>query len=385
MRAATDVSRDGLRRFLVDEFLRLWSERAIDRERGGFHNGLDASLRPTRDEHKRLLTQTRLIYAFSHGALLGAPDWALDAARHGLAFVREKFRDPHHGGYYRSVALDGAPLDRGKDLYEHAFVLFALAYYARASGDHDALLEARAVLDLVQTHLAASEGFLDGASQDWRPLAGTRRQNPHMHLLEACLALAEVDGDARWLELARDLVALMQRRFLDTARGCLVEFFSDDWQPEPGTTGRILEPGHHFEWVWLLHAYARAAGDDAPLGAAKQLFGFAQRHGIDPSYGGAYDQIDLDGAVRVDSKRLWPQTEYAKALAARAETGSDPAALDALRGALTLLFERYGSRDHAGFGEHAERDGRLRAGFMPATSVYHVTFVLSEASRVLPA
>jgi mannose/cellobiose epimerase-like protein (N-acyl-D-glucosamine 2-epimerase family) len=379
-----DVSRDALRRCLIDEFLPLWRDRGVDRRCGGFHNRLDARLAPVPDDSKRLVVHARLVYAFSHAALLGAPEWALETARHGLTFVRERFRDAQRGGYYHRTTLDGAPLDRHKDLYDHAFVLFALAYYARASGDPEALREAASVLDLLEAHLAANEGFLEGATEDWKPLDGRRRQNPHMHLLEACLALAEAGGGERYVELARRLFALLRSRFVDAERGCLLEFFTQDFRPQPGPDGRIVEPGHHFEWVWLLHQHARVARDDSALALADRLFEFGQRHGVDPEFGGVYDQVDLEGDVLRDSKRLWPQTEYVKALAARAEARAEGPRFERVRAALEDFFERYASREHAGFHEHTSRDGRIQSEYMPATSVYHVTLAICEALRVLP-
>ena len=37
------------------------------------------------------------------------------------------------GGWFRAVSVDGATLDNTRDAYDHAFVLFALAWYFRAT------------------------------------------------------------------------------------------------------------------------------------------------------------------------------------------------------------------------------------------------------------
>src|SRR2546430_13023820 len=42
-----------------------------------------------------------------------------------------------------------------------------------------------------------------------------RRQNPHMHLLEALLALHVATGEKNWLRRAGALVDLFKRRFAD--------------------------------------------------------------------------------------------------------------------------------------------------------------------------
>ena len=82
-----------------------------------------------------------------------------------------------------------------------------------------------------------------------------RRQNPHMHLLEALLALHAATGEKNWLRRAGALVDLFKRRFSDPQTGALIEFFAEDWSPRPGDEGRLREPGHQFEWVWLLYEY----------------------------------------------------------------------------------------------------------------------------------
>ena len=41
--------------------------------------------------------------------------------------------------------------------------------------------------------------------------------------------------------------------------GFLREFFDADWRPAAGEDGRLVEPGHQFEWAWLLARWGRSA------------------------------------------------------------------------------------------------------------------------------
>src|SRR5262249_55423778 len=153
----------------------------------------------------------------------------------------------------------GAPADERKELYAHAFAVFALAHYARALGETQALDEARGVLALLRERVSApAGGWFECADRDWAPLASPRLQNPHMHLLEALLALDEVAPDPDARGMADEIFALCADRFVDRAQGCLGERFDARWRPLADAEARQVEPGHHFEWVWLLHAYARA-------------------------------------------------------------------------------------------------------------------------------
>src|SRR3546814_19321730 len=81
-----------------------------------------------------------------------------------------------------------------------------------------------------------------------------------MHLFEALLALHEATGDAGWLEKALRIRDLLRDRFTSPRDGGLGEYFTPDWRPDPGDAGRVREPGHHFEWVWLLHRHGSLSG-----------------------------------------------------------------------------------------------------------------------------
>lgn len=360
-----------LRAHLFEELLPLWYERGLDRERGGFHNRLLAgSLAPAPDPMKRLLVQARLTWAFAHAARLGGPSLCLEAAHRGYAFLTERYRDRRHGGFFFTATPEGAPLDRRKDLYAHAFVLLALAAYARATGERAPLALANETMDLLEKKLADPEhgGFFDEADEAWAPLREPRRQNPHMHLLEACLVLEGLGDGGRWRQAAGRIHALFATRFRDPASGTLGEHFARDWSPAAGDAGQIVEPGHHYEWTWLLCALGERRDAEA-------LFAFAEEHGLARD-GGVIDEVDRQGRVRRATRRLWPQLERIQALAALGRTAALERALDA-------TLARYLVPDRHVWREHVDAAGRDVVDFHPATSVYHVVQALSDAIGAL--
>jgi mannose-6-phosphate isomerase len=365
-----------LRRHLLGELLPYWAERGVDRAHGGFHGRLGGDGRPLPDPARRLLVHTRQIYAFSEAARLGAP-WALELAAHGFTFLEDAFRDARQGGWLHTISPSGEPLDRRRDCYGHAFVVFALARYHAASGEPLALERAREAVELVQARMRdpVHGGYHEATDERWRPLAeGPRRQNPHMHWVEALLALHAVRPDPALLEEADRLVERLRTHWFDARHSCLGEFFSADWTPEPGPRGEIVEPGHHYEWVWLLAQHAAARGAPAPDPVAEALFAFAERHGVDAD-GGVFDRVGRGGELLEASKRLWPQTERLKALAVRR-------AQRELSSALDLVFTRY-PRPEGGWTEHLARDEKPLLDVQNATSVYHVVLALSEAMDAL--
>jgi mannose-6-phosphate isomerase len=355
--------------------LRLWAQHGLDRERGGYWNRLTHALEPVPEPHTRVLVHLRLIYAFCEGVRRGAAPWARAAAEHGLEFLEERFRDRARGGYFLTTDRAGAPQDRRKELYAHAFAVFALAHCTRALGDSGARLRARALLEQLDALASPAGGFFECADEAWHPLPGPRLQNPHMHLLEALLALLELGPDTWVAERADRIFALCADRFVDRVQGCLGEHFTADWKPSPGAEGRIVEPGHHFEWVWLLHAYAGARGCGEALQLAELLQRFACRHGIDGD-GLVFDGLWRSGRVARDGKRLWPQTEHVKALAARGER-------ERLCATLAKLSAAYVDPASGAWREQLDRAGRVTSTALNATSVYHVVFALGEAGRGL--
>ncbi|MFI5314825.1 MAG: AGE family epimerase/isomerase [Myxococcota bacterium] len=377
------LSRAALRAHLLGELLPLWERRGLDRARGGYWNRLGPELKPAADGFKRLLVHARQIFAFSRGAELGAGDWAEAAAAHGLEFLTRRFWDPKHGGWFTTTSEGGEPLDRRKDLYGHAFAIFALAEHHRVSGEPESLRLARATLSLVRERLRDAEagGFFEAASEDWQPLAGPRQQNPHMHLVEALLALHAVAPGEGALAEASALVRLLAARWSDRATGALGEYFAADWTPASDASGRVAEPGHGFEWFALLHRFAELGGDAGALDTAIRLLGFAERHGVDVD-GGVFDQVDRSGAALRTDKRLWPQTERLKALATLVRVRPDPERRRQLEAALEHCAERYIEPASRGWREQLARDGRLLSSAQNATSVYHVVAALGEALRV---
>jgi mannose/cellobiose epimerase-like protein (N-acyl-D-glucosamine 2-epimerase family) len=195
-----------------------------------------------------------------------------------------------------------------------------------------------------------------------------------MHWVEALLALHEAAPDAALVEQVRALVALAATRFVDARSDALGELFDADWAPARAPEGAIVEPGHHYEWAWLLRRAdaARAHPDAAAL--SERLFAFAERAGLDAD-GLAFDQIDRTGRVLADAKRLWPQTERVKALAARGERAR-------LGEALRACFAHY-ARPDGGWREHLDRARRPLFDTQNATSVYHVVLALREAMACL--
>jgi mannose-6-phosphate isomerase len=287
-------------------------------------------------------------------------------------------RLPDDGGFAHKLARGGAIVDAKRDTYDHAFVLLALAWLTRATRDRNILAVLERTLAAIDQHLKAPhlEGYLE---DDQRSLP--RRQNPHMHLLEAFLAIHEATGEGAPLERAGEIVALFDRFFFDRARCALVEFYTQDWRPAAGDAGAIVEPGHHFEWIWLLHQYARLKGEP-PHPATRALYEFATECGVEVGSGLVVDEVFTDRRVKSQSKRCWPQTEALKAELALSQAAGRPISrrADAI---VDNIFRYYLDQPVAGgWIDIVDASNVPIATSIPASTFYHVFAAFTEYLRL---
>lgn len=368
---------DNLKAWLTNTLLPGWIGRAFDPARRGFVEYLGPDGAPEASDQRTTLVTARLTYVFSHAHVLGVPR-ALPAARHGFAFLTGACRRSD-GRFSHSCTTRGEAVDGRSDFYDLAFVLFALGWFAKASGDMGALAIAGEVMDFLEGELAHPAGGFREDTLGTQP----RRQNPHMHLLEACHALAAASPDPRWLATADRLVHLMRERMLD-ADGTLGEFFTEDWTAFSGPRGLIREPGHHFEWAWLLYHHERLTGSGAARDMARKLHAFGQRQ-VDASANPSrlvVNEVDPTGRVLNGAALLWPQTEYLKALVARIEFEGDSAAAADVEQHLRLVFRHFVDRKSGIWINQLDDRGQPISERVPVRVLYHLVLALAEICRV---
>jgi mannose-6-phosphate isomerase len=367
-----------LKSWVVGEALPLWAEAGFDPAHGSFVERLTFEGKPLLKAPRRAMVQARQIYVFSHAALIG---WRPQGESQALE-AAHRLIDRYHGvdgghGWVFSVHPDGAVSDVRRDFYAHAFALFGLAWAYKLAPEPRFLSTALDTLEVLDRHFKSpSGGYHSALPAD----QGKREQNPHMHLFEAMLAWFEATGREMFLARAAELDAMMAKRFFQPRTGILAEYFDGDWNPREGIHGRICEPGHHFEWSWLLRRYARLTGRvDSPI--AEALKAFADRHGYD-AQGFVVDELIDDGRVHKPSRRSWPHTEAVKAEVAAAEAGDGEAPRRAAQ-AIDRLFSGFLRRPvPGGWIDHVDASGAPLVDGMPASTLYHVFLAAAEADRL---
>lgn len=354
--------------------LPLWWSLGADHSRGGFHEHLSLAGRPV-DGVRRARVQMRQVYVY---AAAGAAGWGgpwRQAVDHGLDYFERCYR--RSDGLFRTVVdASGAPVDETAMLYDQAFALLAWATAAQVTRSPAFENKACELLERIKDQRRC---FLGGFAEAGE---SSHQSNPHMHLLEAALAWMAVGRSACWEALAQEIVNLALSRFIDADRGYLREHFDAAWRPAAGDFGRIVEPGHQFEWSWLLGRWFKLTSGRAALEAARVLF----KHGVagvDPRRGVAVDSLNDDLEIRNPQARLWPQTERLKAALLLAEL--DPLQrrfyeAEAAAAARSLL--NYLQAPVLGvWRDKLSADGSWKDEPAPASSLYHIACAIWEFRR----
>jgi len=321
------------------------------------HEALDgATCRPLPDKRYRAMACARQLYVFATSGNLAHADTLFGSL--GRYFGNGA------GGWIYSVDAVGAPQDTMRDLYTHAFVVFACAHYHRAGGSVAALETLRKTVDVIEARFGDGNGLYHAALAPNFAVNGAGvLQNPIMHLTEAYLAALEVTGDKWFAERLPAMARAVAQSFVDPANGCVAEL------PQ-GTPGNRIEPGHQFEWYSLV-MMAPALFADTPLPVSlRRAFDFARRHGVADGTLGVCAALDLGGVLQDGTQRIWAQTEFARALAVKGIVEQNPAPLVELEQWIDGFRSRF---LHAGgWHECVAPDGAVVRAEMPSTTPYHL-------------
>ncbi|APZ44409.1 AGE family epimerase/isomerase [Acidihalobacter ferrooxydans] len=330
MKTVPDFRSPAFLREHIRRTMAFYHPRCIDPAGGFFHYFRDdGAIYDT--AHRHLVSSTRFVFNYAKAAVAFGEPAYLDAARHGLAYLRDVHRDPATGGYVWTLRA-GQPEDRTNHAYGLAFVLLAYASALRAG-----IAEARPWLnetrDLLETHYwdAAAGLYRDEADAQWH-FTTYRGQNANMHLCEALLAAYEATAETFYLDRALTVADHMTRRQAAKTGGIIWEHYDVHWEPDwdynrdhPRHLFRPwgFQAGHQTEWAKLLLILERHAPRDWQLPTARHLFDTALERAWDADCGGLCYGFAPDGTICDDDKYFWVQAESLAAAAVLATRTGD--------------------------------------------------------------
>jgi mannose/cellobiose epimerase-like protein (N-acyl-D-glucosamine 2-epimerase family) len=368
-----------VRHWMFEVAIPTWVNICIDPVLGGpVETFLLDGKTPSNQSFRRTRVNARQIYTMCHASMLGVAD-ALPIAEELFAYLLDRCWQGPHKGWAKTITPEGAILDPTPDFYDFAFCLFGLGWLYRATGNTDALKLAHQTLDILEQKFRhpSGKGF-----HNQLPPTLPRQQNPHMHLMEAALVLAQASGEARFRDLADEMAQLFYRSFFLNRISILPEFFTEELTPLIESGLNRLEPGHHFEWAWILSQHQLLTGQNHEV-IVQALVKVAEKYGVDPNTQLTYNRLDHNLAPIDRGSRTWPNTERIKGWLGLYElTGISP--WESVEKCCNALFSHHLSQkappgmwvdafDHA---------ARPKSSDIPASTFYHLFLAFSEVLRL---
>ncbi len=366
MMPALQTQAKALRDWLCDAALPFWAQTAID-YRGGWYEDLALDGTPNADNIRRLRVQARQIYVYALADKMG---WypSKNIVQNTFDFmIKNGFEVDDKPGFIHLLTPECTVHDDRRDFYDHAFYLLGCGWAYHVTGDPAPMEIGQKIAGFIDSALASP----DGGWSEGLPEQLPRRQNPHMHFLEAAMAWHDITGDPRWMDYAKQVYNLFTQHFFDTHSHVIREFFNEDWNLARGELGQTAEPGHAAEWIWLLSLYEKRTGVDTSHYASALYTRL-----LSAGHEFQNDEETADGTPRRTTKRLWVQTELIKAHLAQASRGDNNAVEWAVT-TIEALMATY-LRPDGTWIDQIDAAGQPIAKTIPTSSFYHIICMIYE-------
>lgn len=298
-----------IEKHLLEKIVPFWTSLA-DARYGGFFGYVGTDLRIRKRAPKGLVQQSRILWTFSALERRYRDGRFRPYMETAWNFLKSRLLDAENDGFFWTVTREGKPLDPRKVVYGQGFAIYALAEYAMAGGDPEALSLARRVFGILEAKAWNPEtlGYTEEFSPAWEPdgcwMLGDGIEgcvytvNTALHLLEAFTNLYSAAPDPAVKTAVLRLLALLKDRMYDPGLATMHPYFDAQYRP----LGDLRSFGHDVETAWLVDLAAGTVGMEDPAYAA--MTAALAKKVYEDGYNGAYvDNTRSEGVT--DRQEVW--------------------------------------------------------------------------------
>jgi len=290
---------------LFESVVPFWLNHSIDSDYGGYFSCLERD-GTVFDTDKFAWMQGREMWMFSTLCeQYGLKDEWMDAARHGVSFMR-KFGSSQNGDTFFALERSGKPLVHPYNIYSDCFLCMGYAAYSRISGDTWAKEEALRLYKKINERKDSPKGIWEKKVQGSRAFCAMSFPMIQMTIareLSGYLAdeivepIVQSTLDTFWnLHVDKELKCVFERVLPDGRKNFEV------------MEGRLLNPGHALETLWLIMDAANSRGYTEMVNDCAEAMLWSIDSGWDKEYGGIFYYQDYMGypTEKLESSmKLW--------------------------------------------------------------------------------
>lgn len=232
-----------------------------DKQYGGIHNFMDSSGRIDRKYNKSTILQTRALWFFSSVNPYTTNTDVENAAKSCFDFLT-KFIILADGSIIKSVSYDGKIIDDTKNLYFHAFAIYALMAYFENFQDIKAKTYAISIYNYIENTFKDNIGYIEQIGYQKNIIADKgvdcdRTMNSLLHLVEAYTVLYKGTKQDNIKNSLLRLIDIFAQKIYNPKMERLEVFFDN----RMNSVSNYHSYGHDIEAAWLLD-YAVSVLDD---------------------------------------------------------------------------------------------------------------------------
>ncbi|MFQ3620307.1 MAG: AGE family epimerase/isomerase [Spirochaetales bacterium] len=299
---------------LFTHIVPFWEQYSPDYQQGGYFSCLDREGRVF-DTDKFTWMQARAVWTFSELARLFGnrfpekkEQW-IALGRLGAEFLRKYGKSPE-GGYYFALDREGHPLVVPYNIFSDYFVLAAFCNYYKVTGEKWAYDEVQELFPYLQKRKSNPKGRWTKQIPTYRSLLGMNLPMMDLWLYQV---LKSVISEAELELLAEKAAHQIRTLHMDFRNRTVFERVAPDGSHPDCMEGRLLNPGHALETLWLLLWYGVQKGrEDLVKNAAEGMLWSAER-GWDEENGGFFYYQDWKGfppeKLEASMKLWWVHVE----------------------------------------------------------------------------
>ncbi|WP_372745232.1 AGE family epimerase/isomerase [Lutibacter sp.] len=303
----------------LKNILNYWTTQSIDELNGGFVGQRDYYNNVVENASKGIILNSRILWTFSAVSNHYKVNNYATYCNRSYNYLKDFFKDERYGGVFWELDATGKPINKRKQVYAQAFMIYALSEYYQFSKKEEVLNWAIEIYNLIEKHAndAVFNGYIEAFNEDWSSIEDMRlsdkdaneakTMNTHLHVLEAYTNLYKVYKNDALKRNLTNLIQLFFDKFLNVDTHFQL-FFDEQWNAK----GTIISYGHDIETAWLLIEAAKVVED-------KKLIAKTESLAITIAKTFIKEGIDIDGGVfyefqpetnSLDSdKHWWPQSE----------------------------------------------------------------------------